>query len=172
MIRARGPLVYRMGTPMQLPEKVTEADPLEELDLDLSAFPTIQGLLESEQGQAFRVELMEFAMAARWRRARRIRRYLIARVEGVQSGVPHTAVVRDISASGARAWVEARPTLSIVEAVRFEVKVPGTRRYVEVDAETVRVVDRDARGVDIAFRFSDPAAAKVSLAPLLEQLEG
>ncbi|MDD9946910.1 MAG: PilZ domain-containing protein [Myxococcales bacterium] len=140
------------------PEANDAPDMFQELELSLEAFPLLTEAI-AKGGRRMRSELLEFAMAARWKRAPRIKRNLMARVYLHQDEIPDVAIVRDISESGVRVWVDRGCSLdAAVTGTIMEIKVPGTREYVAVTAELVRVVDaKTRRGMELAFRFVVPS---------------
>lgn len=151
-----------MVNPSHPPQADSELLP--DLELSLDAFPHLAAALQRE-GAGLRAELIEFAMAARWKRAPRIKRGLIARIYFNGDDVPEVAVVRDISTTGVRVWVDRGRTIDAA-AGPFEmaIKVPGSREYVPVTADLVRVADAvPSRGLELAFRFRDPSDALIVL---------
>lgn len=138
---------------------------LPDLELSLAAFPYLAAALDRD-GEPLRAELIEFAMAARWKRAPRIRRGLIARLYLEDEEVPEVAVVRDISTTGVRVWVDRRCRIDVAGGpFRLAVKVPGATEYVPATADLVRVASAaSSRGLELAFRFRDTSAALLALA--------
>lgn len=131
------------------------------LGVSLEMFPTLRAALE-EHGEVFRGELMEFAHALHYKRAPRVRRSLVAHVF-TGGDVPEVAVVRDISETGVRLWVDGDQAFDAghQNLYRIEVKVPGSRRYISMRAQLVRVAENQReRGVELAFRFTSPLEAQ------------
>lgn len=141
------------------------ASALPDFELSLAAFPKLAAALDRD-GEPLRAELIEFAMAARWKRAPRIRRGLIARLYLEDEEVPEVAVVRDISTTGVRVWVDRRCRIDVAGGpFRLAVKVPGATEYVPATADLVRVASAaSSRGLELAFRFRETSAALLALA--------
>ena len=133
-------------------------DPIERrIGISLQTFPLLRKVLD-KHGEALRSELLEFAHALHYKRATRVRRNLVARIF-VENDYPEVAVVRDVSESGVRLWMDGDQSLdaSRQEPYRLEVKVPGSRNYLAMQAQLVRVVEhRGERGLELAFRFTSP----------------
>lgn len=144
---------------------LTRPSPLPDFELSLSAFPNLAAAVD-RAGEPLRAELIEFAMAVRWKRAPRIRRGLIARLYLGEEEVPEVAVVRDISTTGVRVWVDRRCRIDVAGGpFRLSVKVPGATEYVPATADLVRVASAaSAKGLELAFRFRETSAALLALA--------
>ena len=158
---APGAVHEDMGSPQptdhERPSEAPAADIFQELEIALDAFPHLAAVLATG-GAALRSELVEFAMAVRWKRAPRIKRSLVARVYLNEDEVPDMAIVRDISESGVCLWVDRGMPIDTATSLVMEIKVPGTREYVAVTAELVRVVNPQARrGMELAFKFVTPS---------------
>lgn len=127
------------------------------LGLSLEAFPLLRAAL-AQHGAQLRSELLEFAHALQYKRAPRLKRNLMARVHLTDSDVPEVAVVRDLSATGVRLWVDGdRPfNAASSSAYELEIRVPGSRSYVRTFACLVRIVSHDrGRGAELAFSFTE-----------------
>lgn len=155
------------------PLPANEDDPLERsLGVSLVAFPLLRAALE-QHGAALRIELLEFAHALHYNRAPRWKRNLLARITVNDSGVPEVAVVRDLSESGVRLWVEGEQGFDAtrVEPYPVEIRVPGSRAYVCTLARLVRVHVTDrGRGAELAFSFTEETDQE-GLRHLLEKVK-
>lgn len=140
------------------PLPTESGDPMERsLGLSLGAFPLLRAALQ-QHGAVLRSELLEFAHALHYKRAPRVKRNLMARIHLADSDVPEVAVIRDLSATGARLWVDGDRAFNAASTDTYEVeiRVPASRSYVSTFARLVRVADNHrGRGVELAFSFTD-----------------
>ena len=158
---------------LSLPAPSDDEDGLERsFGLSLSSFPLLREALLRE-GQALRSELLEFAHALQYKRAPRVRRNLMARIHIGDGDVPEVAIMRDLSATGVRLWVDGCHSFDAANAQPYfiEVRIPGSRGYVGLQARLVRVAEHGReRGVELGFSFVD-ANGNSDLQHLLQMVE-
>lgn len=147
------------------PEPWRSAEQVLQQLLEAAEVPRIRQLLERQDGEVFRQELVALLRGLIPDRAPRKKVQVVAkmlRLVGKQE-VEDPVVVRDISASGTQLAISNRMGIdaSALTRVRLRLRVGGRRDCV-VDAVLVRVLRVDSQYIVAGFRFDkvDPELAR------------
>ena len=150
-----------------------QTDPFnEELGPRLSDYPRLKAIVNGGD-QALKAELVEFVLATRYERAPRRRRVLLASMT-LRDDQHSVAIVRDISETGIRLWVDGEDPVDAASAepVRVEVKIPGSDVVAAMDAVLVRVAGTpQKRGIELAFQFKLDDTSRAQLERLLASVD-